>query len=267
MSFEFILDLDCPVKRTIPTEALVGLVKSRNQAQAILAMARQRGDNRPPSEIRITRRLQTPQGVQDRPVSIQAMIDEGAKLDAFAGHCSGCKANVRGEPFGCYGTVSYPIRTRTEEWLMGLLPASRESAAGTMLLRAIKDLGYNGRPIADLRLKGPFFESKVPARLDWVSFLSRSRITSDQVFQMLFCLGTLQPSHCLMLALFLGLIPYRITLAEFEAALNDREARVRLLNEARMPDDSGDDQIRGMIAFLDAIVRAAAFELTLSTSY
>jgi hypothetical protein len=267
MSFEFILDLDCPVKQAIPTEALVGLVKARDQANAVLAMARREGDRRPPSEIRITRRLQTPAGVEDCSVSIQEMLDDSAKLGPLEAHCEGCKANVRGKPFGCYGTVAYPIRSRTEDWLMGLLPGSPGSTAGTMLLKAIKDLGYDGRPIARLRPQATFFERKAPARRQWGSLFSRRQVTSDQVLQMLFCVGSLQPTHSLMCALFLGLIPHDLAPSDFESALLDRPTRLRLLNESRMPEDVGDGQIWDMIVFLDALVRSAAFDLPLATSY
>jgi hypothetical protein len=267
MSFEFILDLDCPVKQAIPTESLVGLIKARNQANAILAMARREGGSRPPSEIRFTRRLQTPTGIEDRSVSVQEMLDDSARLGPLEGHCEGCKANVRGKAFGCYGTVAYPIRARTEDWLMGLLPESPESTAGTMLVKAIKDLGYDGRPIARLRPQATFFERKSPAKRRWGSFFSKRQVTSDQMLQMLFCLESLQPAHCLMCALFLGLLPHDLALSDFESALLDRSVRLRLLNKSHMPEDVGDDQIWGMIVFLDAIVRSAAFDLPLATSY
>src|ERR1700730_18560093 len=98
MAFEFLLDLHCEVKAAIPTEELVGLVKSRRQVDAALALARRSGDTRQPSEFRIKHRLVTPSGTEDRSVTAQELLDNSAKVDTYAHHCTGCVANLSGRP-------------------------------------------------------------------------------------------------------------------------------------------------------------------------
>ena len=51
-----------------------------------------------------------------------------------------------------------------------------------------------------------FFESKKPVKRKWGSWLSGFAVTSDQLLEMLFGLGALQPSHCQMMSVILGLI-------------------------------------------------------------
>lgn len=159
MGADFVLGQGCSVKERLGTEGLVGLVKSRCRAETILQLARKDGNTKPTSEIFITLAVMTPGGTQEKKsVSVQALLDESAPLDQLAPHCKTCPANLKGPSFGCYGTINYPIRLRTEQWLMSLLPDDLESTAGFVLQRAVKDLGYDGSPIQKLRSQKTFFD-------------------------------------------------------------------------------------------------------------
>ena len=241
MGVDFVLDRSCPVKEKLGTEGLVGLVKSRSRAESILQMSRKDGNTKPPSEIHITLAVITPQGTQEkRSVSVQSLLDESAPLDQLAPNCKTCPANLRGPAFGCYGTINYPIRASTEQWLMGFLPDDLESTAGLILQRAVKDLGYDGSPILRLRSQKTFFEDQRGQTRTWKGkgFFGRMSgafsITSSQLLQMLFCLGPLQPSHCAMVGLFLGLIPHDSPAealknkAIFEKAASNFASRIRV---------------------------------------
>jgi hypothetical protein len=216
MGVDFVLDRKCRIKEAIGTEALVGLVKSRARAEGILQMARREGNNKPPAEIQITLAVVTPQGTREqRQVSVQSLLDESAPLEQMAPICGGCPAAVNGKPFGCYGSINYPIAARTEQWLMSLLPGDVQSPIGTVLQQAIKDFHYDGEPIMKLRSQRTFFEDPRGATRTWKSgkgfFAKVSNgfsVTSSQLLQMMFCVGPLQPSHCGMVAAFLGLIPH-----------------------------------------------------------
>ena len=263
MSFEYILDLHCAVKEEFDTESLIDLVKSRNQAEAILDHLRREGNHLPPAEIQITRRMQTPHGIQDRETSIQEMLDDSAALNPLAHHCTGCQANVRGQPFGCYGSVSYPIQGATEQWLMGLLPARLESTAGQILTSTINDFEFDGAPVAQMRAQEPFFELQSPPARSWGGWFNKTTITADQMWHMLLCLEGLTPAHCLMLALFLGMIPHETPPQD----LSGDAAQQQALAAARLPAaPAGVGQIQDTVLFLRAVLLSARLEVPLLTS-
>ena len=247
MGVDFVLERGCPVKDKLGTEGLVQLVKSRTRAKAILEMARSKGDKRAPSEITITLAVVTPDGMREnRPVSVQSMWDQAKPLDELAPHCKTCPANLRGPAFGCYGTINYPISARTEQWLMGLLPEDVETTAGVLLQSAIRDFKYDGAPVERLRSDPTFYESRTPARRTWKGKGLFGRlsggytVTSSQLLQMMFNVGPMQPSHCSMVGLFLGLVPHGspgevVTDASaYVKAAGDMATRVKA-----PPDDAG----------------------------
>ncbi len=267
MGFDYVINLQCPVKDVIPTENLINLIKTHSQAQTILEMARKSGDERAPSEIKITRRLQTPSGVQDKSISAQEMLDQASRLDPLAHHCDGCPANASARPFGCYGSIAYPIQISTEDWLMARLPDSLDSTAGQLLNHSIKDLNFDGRLLAQMRSNDVFFESKKPRVRSWGTWLSKTRITSDQILQMMFCVGEVEPSHALMLVLFLGLIPHNIDLETLQSGLVDNTARARLMNDVKPASPDGHPQIPALIEYLRALATGARIERRILSSY
>jgi hypothetical protein len=57
-----------------------------------------------------------------------------------------------------------------------------------------------------MRSQETFFERRMPIKRRWGSWFSGWELTSDQLMQILFGLGNLQPSHCKMRSIILGLI-------------------------------------------------------------
>jgi hypothetical protein len=206
VGIDYVVDLDCPPKRAVSVERMVALVKGQNQATTIVEMARRRGDQRPPEQLSFTRMVMRPEGPVEERISVGSLLNQSQDLFTHAHHCQGCKANLPGRPFGCYGSVSYPITARSEEWLMSLLPNDLKSPAGHLLRSAVTDLKYTGGMFLGMRPKETFFESRTPIKRKWGSWLSGWTLTSDQLLQMLFGLGNLQPSHCKMMSIILGLI-------------------------------------------------------------
>src|SRR5689334_3812169 len=103
MGIDYVIDLECAPKEALTTEGIVNLVKARSRAEAILEMARQDGDQRPPSQITFKVALNRQGKVETQDVSVQALLDQAAALDEHRGHCANCPAN-RDNPkgFGCY---------------------------------------------------------------------------------------------------------------------------------------------------------------------
>jgi hypothetical protein len=207
MGIDYVVDLDCQPKKTLSTNKIIALVKGQNQAAVIIEAARSRGDQRPIEQLSFTRMVMRPEGPTEQEVSVGALLKQSEELREHEHSCQGCKANLPNQPFGCYGSVSYPLSIRAEEWLMSLLPKELKSAAGHLLYRAVKDFKYDGGMFLDMRPQAIFFESRTPLKRKWGSFLSSWTLTSDQLLQMLFGLGNLQPSHCKTMSVILGMIP------------------------------------------------------------
>jgi hypothetical protein len=207
MGIDYVVDLDCAPKKTLSTKRIISLVKGQAQVAAIIDRARRQGDERPAEQLTFTRMLMRPEGTVKEEVSVGALLKQGEELQAHSHHCQGCQANLRGKPFGCYGSISYPITLRAEEWLMSLLPNDLVSPAGHLLRSAVTDLKYTGGMFPQMRQKDIFFESRKPVVRNWGSSSSGWSLISDQLLQMLFGLGNLQPSHCKMMCIILGLIP------------------------------------------------------------
>lgn len=202
MSIEYVVGLPCAPKEALTVGGMVTLLKNRGQARSIVEHFRRRGDQRPVEELSFKRVVMRPSGPVEETVSVGDMLSRAQSLQTHAHHCAGCHADVGGEPYGCYGAISYPITGRGEGWLMSLLPDDIDAPAGHFLRSAVTDLKYTGGMFLKMRPNPTFFENRGPLVRDWGSW----SITSDQLLHMLFGLGNLQPSHCRMLCLILGLI-------------------------------------------------------------
>jgi hypothetical protein len=227
MGVDYVVDLDCPPKQALSVERMIALVKGQSQAAAIIEMARRDGDQRPPQQLSFTKLVMRPEGPVEEKVNVGTLLNQGQELHAQAHHCQGCKANLRGRPYGCYGSISYPISAPSEEWLMSLLPSDLKSPAGCLLRSAVTDLKYTGGMFLAMRSKEMFFESRTPIKRKWGSWLSGWALTSDQLLQMLFGLGNLQPSHCKMMSIILGLIQTgEASQSQRQPTPNDRAAQL-----------------------------------------
>ena len=241
MGIDHLIDLSCPVKDAFGgTEGFVALVKQRGQAEAILQMARRQGDDRPIDQIKITSRVARPAGVEEREISLQELLDAPAPLAVHEQGCSGCPANVEAHPFSCHGYVGYPIAAEAEKWLLSMLPQSLETTAGKFLVKAIDDFGWDGEHVAGMREKAKtFFESDATFSASWGEAERERALDSNTLLEMMFFVGHVQPSHALMLCLFLGLLPHDIAPGELQRMLGDpkglREAlRVPVVEDARV---------------------------------
>jgi len=253
MGIDYVLQRECSVKAHLGVERLVELCKSRSRADAVLAMVRRRGDEREPAEIVLTIAVETPDGVSDREVSLQALYDEAAPLEAERATCATCPADRGAGGFGCYRSIPYPIPDAAEAWLMSRVPATTESTAGQLLVRAVDDFGWDGQQAAALRADDDtFFESRVPYGVRW----GAHEISSDQLVHLLFHVGHLAPTHSMMAALFLGVLDHDLDLA----ALRDPVERSRRL-AAAVVEPPADPAAQPMADFVATLATAAARDL------
>src|SRR5690606_10705730 len=216
--------------RQLGVDRLVTLNRTRILARSALAHMREDGDQRSPSEIAIQLMTRTTAGDSARGVTLQDLLDEARPLDTVSSHCTSCPAALPRE-FACHRRIRYPIPDRVEEWLISRLPSSLACTAGVLLVRGLAEFGWDGAPTAKLRAAGDtYFESRVPYGVRWESPDGVIEISSDQLFQMMFLVGNLAPTHCLMLALFLGVIAHDTSLHD----LKDDAGRARALATANV---------------------------------
>lgn len=261
MGVDYVVGLPCPAKSDLSLKTMVDLVKLRNQATIILSLERRKGNHQPPAAITFGRHMQTSCGTTYDEVTVQAALDEAAGLQHYESHCVGCSAARRREPFGCYGSLPYPIPAAVERWLLARLPESLDCTAGRMLRAAIADLGFDGATIQDMRRHPTFFEQRTATQRTWRQGLRRWRLSSDQLLHMMIGLGDLQPSHCAMLALFLGVLPHDSAL---DLVLDTAALRQVVERLPAMEDSVSDSRVARWASFLHALALAAALDVQLS---
>jgi hypothetical protein len=207
MGIDYVVALDCAAKQRLGVEGIVNMVKARSRAEMIVAMARQKGDMRPPSQITFTVALNRAGKIEEQEVSAQVLLDQAAALETNRGGCAECPANRDSEiGYGCYNSINYPIEGDTERWLLSRLPdkLDESSPAGFLFKSAIADFGWNGAQAADMRSQGQtFFRLGESPKRRWPT---GEVVSSDQLFHMMFHVGHLGSTHAKMLCLFFGLI-------------------------------------------------------------
>ena len=257
MAIDYVLAMGCEPQKLLGVERLVGLHRTRILARSALAHMRDDGDHRLPSDIEVQLTMRKPDGESARGVSLQTLLDESAPLDEVAGLCATCPAGFARE-FACHRRIRYPIPEHVEAWLMARLPTTLDCTAGTLLARGLGEFGWDGEPAAKLRGAGTtYFESRAPYGVRWQAETGTIEISSDQLFQMMFMVGNLAPTHCLMLALFCGVIPHDINIFD----LKDGAGRTRALAAADLPPEP-DADIEQLAAFLRTLAVAARLDVS-----
>jgi hypothetical protein len=257
MAIDYVLAMGCEPQKLLGVERLVGLHRTRILARTALAHIRDDGDQRSADEIEVQLTMRKPDGESARGVTLQTLLDEAAPLDEVAGHCATCPAGLTRE-LACHRRIRYPIPEHVEAWLMSRLPTALDCTAGTLLARGLGEFGWDGAPAAKLRTAGTtYFESRAPYGVRWQGDNGTIEISSDQLFQMMFMVGNLAPTHCLMLALFCGVLPHDISLYD----LKDTSGRTRALAAADLPVDP-DPDIEQLAAFLRTLAVAARLDVS-----
>ncbi|MEZ4667107.1 MAG: hypothetical protein R3E39_04175 [Anaerolineae bacterium] len=204
MAIDYVIDYKCYPKQELTTDSIVEWLKGRARAEAVIALFRRNGDNRPTHEIGFELARNTPDGTEEtRVVMVQDLLDRAEQLAPYEHYCEGCPANVLNKPFGCIGQVEYPISTKAEGWLLKQLPTPDQTLAWMMLRQGIQEFRRSGESVNAMRgADQPFFEqSQVLARQ-----VGELQVNSNQLFEMLFLLGHIRPSYGAMLLVFFNAI-------------------------------------------------------------
>lgn len=251
MAIDYIIDYDCAPKQALTSEGIIERLKGEWRAQRIIALFRQNGDDRPPSEMGFEFTRSTPDGQEETQIVIvQNLLDAAAELKPFESACAGCPANRTGKPFGCVGSIDYPVSGAAEAWLLDRMPVPDDALVWLLLKQGVEEFKYDGASIEPLRAASDvYFEDSQPAR----RFLGEFELNANQVFEMMFSVGAINPNHAAILLLFTGAVPRELEAEDFRKlrpAPADADRRFPLL---LTDSDSDDESIRQFKAFLKSL--------------
>lgn len=251
MAIDYVIDYDCVPKRTFTTEGILERLKGEERAHTIIALFRENGDDRPPSQMGFEFTRNTPDGEEEyRVIVVQDLLDEVAEMQTVAHHCIGCPANRSGKPFGCTGFIHYPISGYSEEWLLNRLPVPDDALVWLLLKQGVEEFQYDGATVRPLReASEAYFQDRTPAKRR----LGEFDIDANQLFEMIFAVGHINPNHAALLLLFLHAINRELeasAIMELTPAPQDAATRYPLL----IKDEATDDQtIRELKDFIQTL--------------
>lgn len=215
MAIDYIIDYPCVPKQTLGTEGILERLKGQERARAVIELFRRGGDNRPPSEMGFEFSRTAADGSEESQVIVvQHLLDFAAELRPLEAHCAGCPANRAGAPFGCMGQIKYPLSGAGEAWLLNRLPNVDETLLWMLLRQGIRDFDYDGSSVLPLRETDTaiFADQRTIYRT-----LGELVITNNQVFEMVFLVGHIQPNHAGVLLLFFGAVNRQLEAQEIMA--------------------------------------------------
>jgi hypothetical protein len=142
MGIDYVIDYDCEPKQALTLEGLLGRLKGRDRAQAIIQFYRDQGDERSPAKIGFEMIHRSADGSEEVDLVIaQDLLDMVEELTPWESHCAHCPANRAGTPFGCIGHINYSIALDAELWLLGQLPDNTHPLPHMLLQKAVHEMG------------------------------------------------------------------------------------------------------------------------------
>lgn len=194
MAIDFCVDFACEAKQTLGTESLLQLVQAR-----VAYDATQNSPNRRREHDFWTRVVRGPEKDHVEMVTVGHLRRKSNRLVEFTSGCQTCPANVRGEPAGCFGRITYPIDAHAERRLADGVAAVAQAPArapARSFIQWIDEGPVDGRRVSKMReaaRKGVrFFELTravpVTAALSAgpAAPPAQPRLTTDQVLEMMF---------------------------------------------------------------------------------
>lgn len=262
MAIDYVVHLNCVPKETFGVDGLLDRLKAGARAREVIRLYRENGDDRPPSEMGFEFARNLPDGEEEiAVVMVQDMLDQAAELEPFIPYCADCPANVLNRPFGCYGSINYPISSAAEKWLLEQLPSNRDPILWLLLRESLRQ--NDGHPVEPLRAGGVYFEDRAVRGREYGEYIA----SANQVFQMLFLFGHIQPVHAGMLLLFFHAVPREdVESADITRLLDgtlpqhEKEERFPFILQQADEDDSSTSEFK---TFFKALHRAWMLDVPL----
>lgn len=261
MAIDYSIGHGCLPKQELTTEGIIERLKGEDRARKIIAMFRENGDDRAPDQMGFEFTRSTPEGQEEtRVIVVQDLLDQAEDLKPLEHHCIGCPANVNGRAFGCMGFIQYPISSAAEEWMMDRLPVPDDTLVWLLLRQGVEEFNYDGSSVQPLRAASDiYFESQQVIDRK----LGEFTVTSNQLFEMMFGVGNINPNHAALILLFLGAISRELEADEIMSitpAPSDANQKHPFILK---PEKSDDNTIAEIKAFLYALYRAWSLDVGL----
>jgi hypothetical protein len=247
----YFAQVQCRVRAELSDMKLRELVKARHRAHAALEAMRSHPHidrSKPESEWTVLVRVRGPDGVVDKSIKISAMLEQSRLPASLSLQCKHCTANVRNSDYGCGGVIHQPLLKESEQWLIDRLPDDVVTRRGELLLKAISDLHITGAPIDAARNHRHLYLLKTPLKRSYGSFPSRKTISSSQIIQLLFGMGSLQSAQAKIVAFVMGFLDDRFKVDD------------RVENQ---PQEDDCDAVAELKFFLAAAAQAASNDVPL----
>lgn len=253
MGVDYSIGYGCVPKENFTTNGIIQRLKAGERAFSIIQFYRQNNDQRAVEHMGGEITLSSVDGESEtQTVLVTDLQAERAELDPFAHFCEGCLANQAKRPFGCIGRINYPISPQVELWMLYRLPGEDEPLPFLLLSKA-EEMGLTGATARHFRNQsGVIFGTPETLGREFPEM----KITTDQLFELMFLLGHIQPKRAVMILMYMGAIRRDMEANELMAmtpAPPDAAERYPLLIE-HSPDD--DYSIRDFKHFLRALYAA-----------
>jgi hypothetical protein len=217
MALDYIIDVDCEVKRQLTKEGMVSMIKQRDRAEALIDVLKREGKSSEEA-LRHTFKLQlmTPNGVEETEQAVSNLLESTRHLETLQAQCLGCALRVDGmyealfrvsdkrdRPCCCYHSINYPISGKAESWLAEKAKnAYVKGGANAMVIDYILDKKVTGREFRALRSarNNRFLELKKPLDVALGNGMFRKKaVNTDQILSVLFGYPVIGRAHMVML--------------------------------------------------------------------
>jgi hypothetical protein len=254
MGVDYIINYNCPVKEQFGNEGLLQRAKAAERGRIIREVYAQEKEQRRAEDMGFEMIYRNALGEQETTIITVEELDQLAgELAGFEQYCKDCPANRLKKPFGCIGNVNYPISGQGEVWMLQRLP-DETTPIPFLLLQQGRQMGNTGLQAEDLRDNHPgiFFESTAPLKREYPEM----DVTGEQLFELMFLLGPIQPKRAVMILLFIAAIQRDMD-ADKLMNLTPAQANYAQTYPFLLPAEAGDDQtIRDLKGFFQALYLA-----------
>ena len=277
MAIDYIINHACTAKDELGAEGIIHLVKSRARGQSLLDRFMKEGMTREEA-LHATFGMQVhyADGQNEmKRVSVAQLLREAELLQDHEAACKNCPVSFQ-RPFGCYGSINYPLSEQADEWLAKM--AAKAVPAGfpnAILLKFILDNRIEGQTFKGLRatdgqryLQGEYgMEVEIEDDV-----LGNALIDTDQLLEMFFAVGEMGDVHQQFLLFFSGGLTIqdlppaqeRIGVELQYALLRDSKGTPRFW-VYRMTDELTDDYtVKQFKAYLRSVFAAQSVGATLT---
>ncbi len=195
MTFEYILDFECPVKKQIDLKDISAFAMKRNQLNNIEAEIKKEKGEVKDSDI-YTAVTITADGRKKTDIKVGDLRAEVEALLKYAQHCYGCNANVQERTYGdnttlgCHGTVRYPVSRTVEVILMEaikyIIEHKLQDREGLIIQYILEHDKIGKRSKRMRKVEGVYFERQSPLSHEFTYQNVKRKITTDEIVEALF---------------------------------------------------------------------------------